>query len=66
MQITLSGPEEELLYDPQTSGGLLMGVAPGDAEALCEALHRAGYEQVAVVGTVEAIPGGAGSGIFID
>lgn len=33
---------EEILFDPQTSGGLLMAVSPADAEALEEALRSAG------------------------
>lgn len=32
---------QDLLYDPQTSGGLLMAVDPADAEALFEALKAA-------------------------
>ena len=32
----------DLLYDPQTSGGLLMAVAPSDADRLAEALDRQG------------------------
>jgi len=31
---------QDLLYDPQTSGGLLMAAAPGDAEALYAELRR--------------------------
>lgn len=34
----LSMPMEEILFDPQTSGGLLISVHPDDAEALLEAL----------------------------
>lgn len=33
--------QQDLLYDPQTSGGLLMAVDPGDAETLFEALKGA-------------------------
>ncbi|SFM82351.1 selenide, water dikinase [Thioclava dalianensis] len=37
------GPRMELLYDPQTSGGLLAAVPAADVAALLEALHAAGY-----------------------
>ena len=30
---------QDLLYDPQTSGGLLMAAAPEDADALLEELR---------------------------
>jgi hydrogenase maturation factor len=30
------------MYDPQTSGGLLVGVDAGDAGVLVQALHEAG------------------------
>lgn len=63
--VVVSAGAFPLLLDPQTSGGLLMGVAPGAVDDLREALLRAGYEQVAAVGTVEAIPGGTSSGIFL-
>lgn len=33
--------QQDLLYDPQTSGGLLMAVDPADADALFEALKAA-------------------------
>jgi len=45
-------PVMPLLFDPQTSGGLL-AVVPGESTASClERLHDAGYEQARVVGTV--------------
>ena len=35
-------PMEEILFDPQTSGGLLFAVAPEDADALEQELQAAG------------------------
>lgn len=43
---------ETLLYDPQTSGGLLMAVRRSKAAALLAALHRKGVSAAAVVGRV--------------
>jgi selenide, water dikinase len=36
------GEIQHLLYDPQTSGGLLVSAAPDQAEEACRALERAG------------------------
>jgi selenide,water dikinase len=49
----------EILYDPQTSGGLLISVAAEKAERLVAALGSRGVETAAVVG--EIIDGEAGS-----
>jgi selenide,water dikinase len=43
---------ETLLYDPQTSGGLLMAVRKSKAAALLEALHKNGVGAAAVIGRV--------------
>jgi len=51
---TQSGPAEELLFDPQTSGGLLMGVNAGRADDLVAALAAGGDEYAAVIGRVLA------------
>lgn len=42
---------EEVLFDPQTSGGLLMAVAPEDAEKLEQELQNAGLP-ARIVGTI--------------
>jgi selenide,water dikinase len=44
----------DLLFDPQTSGGLLLGIAPERCGALVRALHAAG-EGPAVIGEVRAL-----------
>ena len=47
---------QDLFFDPQTSGGLLIVVAAGEAERLVEALKAKGIECAAVVGEVVAEP----------
>jgi selenide,water dikinase len=42
----------ELLFDPQTSGGLLIGIAQPRVQELCSALRAADYADVAVIGAV--------------
>jgi len=46
--------QQEILYDPQTSGGLLAAVAPEEADALVDALHAAGIAHACRIG--EAMP----------
>jgi selenide,water dikinase len=45
-------PALELLFDPQTSGGLLLAVAAKDAQATLTALRDAGDTQAAIIGRV--------------
>ncbi|MDO4810988.1 MAG: selenide, water dikinase SelD [Eubacteriales bacterium] len=49
---------QDMLYDPQTSGGLLMAVDAADAPALFEEL-KACVPSAQCIGTVEAYEGGA-------
>ena len=42
---------EEILFDPQTSGGLLLAVAPQDADALEAELKKVGLP-AAIVGKI--------------
>jgi selenide,water dikinase len=58
IQASLSNIEEEVLYDPQTSGGLLLSVSDTHAEALLDALSAAGVQSAIRVGEiVEGPPG---------
>jgi selenide,water dikinase len=43
-----------LLTDPQTSGGLLVAVAPERAEAVLQMIREAGYPVAEIVGFTEA------------
>ncbi len=52
----LSREEEELLFDPQTSGGLLLSVPSTEADRLITELKRTGIETAARVGEVIAGP----------
>lgn len=48
----------DILFDPQTSGGLLMAVAKTKAARLINALHEAGVTNAAIVGEVVSKPKG--------
>ena len=45
-------PHLEFLFDPQTSGGLLLATPPDQAESLLKQIRVAGFNQAAVVGEV--------------
>jgi selenide,water dikinase len=48
----------DILFDPQTSGGLFMSVAPGKTQELLERMHQEGIPEAALVGEVVAEPRG--------
>lgn len=50
--------QRHLLTDPQTSGGLLVSVAPGAASAVLKQILDAGYPAARVIGQAEAGPAG--------
>jgi selenide,water dikinase len=58
MRISLPDYEEELLYDPQTSGGLLLSVPENQADELLAALHAAGVEPAVRIGQIVDDPVG--------
>jgi len=48
----------DILFDPQTSGGLLMAVPAPEAEPLLKKMHRAGIVAAALIGEIVAKPKG--------
>ena len=55
----VDAPLRTLLFDPQTSGGLLAGVHSDRAEACAAALRAGGYVHAAIVGRVSGEVGSA-------
>ena len=52
MQVTLTPHEEELLYDPQTSGGLLLSLPKSQANEMLAILHQKGVKAATCIGEV--------------
>lgn len=50
IRVKLSSAQHELLFDPQTSGGLLFAVERNQADSLLKALHAAGVSSARQVG----------------
>ncbi len=48
----------DILFDPQTAGGLLIALPPDAAEALLRRMHAAGMDEAAIVGDVTPAPKG--------
>ena len=53
--------QQRLLADPQTSGGLLVSVAPEQAEAVLAAFHEAGFTYATAIGHMQV----GNAGIFV-
>ncbi len=58
MRVTLGSEEEEMLYDPQTSGGLLLSLPNAEADALLKVLHDTGVNSAVKIGEVVDEPVG--------
>ena len=48
----------DILYDPQTSGGLLIAVAAADAEGILGSLQEGGVKEARIIAEVVAKPKG--------
>ncbi len=51
-------PNYELLFDPQTAGGLMFTLPETNAQACLSALHEAGYEAAAIIGEIQPAENG--------
>jgi len=49
----LTAVEQDLLSDPQTSGGLLVACTPDSVESVLEIFHQHGFVQAAEIGALE-------------
>ena len=52
IRATLSSAEEEIIFDPQTSGGLLLSVPGSQAQNVLNALHDSGVKHAVHIGDV--------------
>jgi selenide,water dikinase len=57
-------PALELLFDPQTSGGLLFGVAPERCAEALRRLHDVGDARAAAIGILRAPRDGEAPGLL--
>jgi selenide,water dikinase len=48
----------DILFDPQTAGGLLIALPEAAAEGLLRKMHAAGIAEASIVGEVTAAPAG--------
>lgn len=48
----------DILFDPQTAGGLLIALPPDAAKSLLQSMHAAGIDEAAIVGEVISAPKG--------
>ncbi len=58
MRITLDTAKEEMLYDPQTSGGLMLSLPGSEADDLLRVLHDTGVTSAVKIGEVVDEPVG--------
>jgi selenide,water dikinase len=54
-----------ILFDPQTSGGLLIALPQADAASYVEAMHDLGHTSAAIIGRITEKPAGAEEGQLV-
>lgn len=57
LDATLDEVWHDILFDPQTSGGLLFSIPAYEASDLLHVLHESGIECASIIGTVESFSG---------
>lgn len=60
---TIDAARMQMLFDPQTSGGLLIAIPAARAAALCEDLQQRGYSQARIIGEVKALATGSAAAV---
>ncbi|CAA0114531.1 Selenide, water dikinase [Halioglobus japonicus] len=63
---TVDEARRQMLFDPQTSGGLLIAQPGESAQALCDAMRRSGYGQASIIGEVTAPVAGASPSVSLE
>jgi selenide,water dikinase len=56
----------QLVFDPQTSGGLLIALPQERVRALCDALHDAGYAEARLIGEVTGRVAGSAAPVQLE
>ena len=62
--LSITDPSAEILFDPQTAGGLLLSVAEDEADRLLQELREQGYEYAVAIGSTVSRTAGAASMTF--
>ena len=52
---SLSVSEKEILFDPQTSGGLLVSVPESQSKEILNELQQSGVSQARIIGSVQTL-----------
>ena len=55
MPDSLSVSEQEILFDPQTSGGLLVSVPENQSKEILDELQQSGVSQARIIGSVQTL-----------
>ena len=55
MPDSLSVSEQEILFDPQTSGGLLVSVPENQSKEILDELQQSGVSQARIIGNVQTL-----------
>ncbi len=66
VQIETTHPSLPVVFDPQTSGGLLVALSPENAERYVQAMHARGHRRTCIIGRVMERAGAASRVRMVD